>query len=253
MILLDRYDVDKKLLDACKERCLLLARIDDASPQLFKDRISDVIINGNAYANKKLYDSIARDGLHLLAGGRFVPMDRRMCRARRKYRVRKNIKNIVVTFGGSDSNYTLEICKKIASLDLNTNILVLNGARLKSELIHLKKLQLMPFVGNMHEILMKSDVIICSSSSTCWQAAAIGVPCITFQTAGNQQRVFEYVKKTKIGMAMGESSIDDGMLEKAIRQLNYAKRKTFSSAARKAIDCRGSLRIAAYLHRLLIA
>lgn len=252
MILLDLYDVDNDLLATCKRKCRLLARIDDASPSLFKDRISDVIINGNSYADKKLYGSIMRSGLCLLAGSRFVPMDRKMCRARRKYRVRKNVRNITVTFGGADRDYTIRVCKKITSLDLDANIVVLNGASLKHELGHSGKLKLLPFVDNMHEILLKSDIIVCSSSSTIWQAAAVGVPCITFQTADNQLRIFENVKKKKTGIALPEGSIDDGMLEKAIRQLNYSKRKTVSKAARKTVDCRGSQRIAAHLHRLLI-
>lgn len=252
MILLDRYDVDNDMLATYKRKCRVLARIDDASPNLFKDSISDVIINGNSYADKKLYSSIMRSGLSLLAGSRFVPMDTKMCLARRKYRVRKDIRNITVTFGGADSDYTVRVCEKVASLDLDANILVLDGARLKRELGSSGKLKLLPFVDNMHEILLKSDVIVCSSSSTCWQAAAVGVPSITFQTADNQLRIFEYTKKKKTGIALPESSIDDGMLEKAIRQLDYSKRKTLSKAARKTVDGRGSQRIAAHLHRLLI-
>jgi spore coat polysaccharide biosynthesis predicted glycosyltransferase SpsG len=81
----------------------------------------------------------------------------------------------------------------------------------------------------------------------------VGVPCITFQTAKNQLRIFEYIRKTKIGIALSEGSIEDGTLEKAIRQLSYNTRRTFSKASRKKVDCRGSQRIAAHLHRLLIS
>ncbi len=249
MIIVDRYDVDNKMLVAYRRKCRLLARMDDASPRLFNDQTSDIIINGNAYANEKLYSSMARKDVNLLAGRGFVPMDRKICRARSKYRVRKNIKNIVVTFGGADKRYTLRVCKKMASLSLDANILVLNGTRLKRKLGRSSPLKLLPFVSNISEILQESDVIICSSSSTCWQAAAVGVPCITFQTADNQLRVFEYVKKSKIGIALPEI----GMLDTAIRQLSYGRRKTLSRAARKTVDCRGSQRIAARLHRLLVA
>jgi UDP-2,4-diacetamido-2,4,6-trideoxy-beta-L-altropyranose hydrolase len=253
MILLDRYDVDNAVLAAYKRKCRLLARIDDASPRLFKDQISDIIINGNLYADKKLYRSIMRNSLFLLVGGHFVPMDRRMCLARRRYVVRKNVRNITLTFGGADTHYLLWVCKKLASLDLDANITVLNGTRLESKLLRSGRLNLLPFVDNMHQVLLRSDIIICSSSSTCWQAAAVGVPCITFQTAKNQLRIFEYVRKTKIGIALCESSIQDGTLEKAIRQLNYSRRRTLSKASRKKVDCRGSQRIAAQLHRLLIS
>jgi spore coat polysaccharide biosynthesis predicted glycosyltransferase SpsG len=253
MIFLDRYEIDNDVLTIYKRKCRILARLDDASPDLFKDRISDVIINGNAYADEKLYDGIARRGLTLLVGGRFVPMDRKICRARSRYRVRKNVRNIVVTIGGTDRDYTVRICKKVASMDLDANIVVLNGARLKSRLGDSGRLKLLPFVNNIHEILRGSDIIVCSSSSTYWQAAAVGIPCITFKTADNQLRIFEYAMKTKIGIALPESSIEDGTLEKAIRQMTYRKRTTISKVARETVDCKGSQRIAAHLHRLLIS
>lgn len=252
MILVDRYDVHNDMLAMHKRKCRLLARIDDAFPHLLNDRISDVIINGNSYANKKLYRNIARKGLHLLLGSRFIPMDRKMCFARRKYQVRRNVKNITVTFGGADTNYTSRICKKVAALDLNANIIVPNGARLEHKLaIYSSKLDLLPFVDNMHDILQKSDIIICSSSSTYWQSAAVGVPCIAFQTADNQLNIFQYIKRTRLGIALPENSINDGILDKAITQLDYGRRRALSVAMRKTVDCRGSERIATYLHKLV--
>jgi UDP-2,4-diacetamido-2,4,6-trideoxy-beta-L-altropyranose hydrolase len=249
MIIVDRYDMDNKTLGEYKKKCRLLARIDDAAPQLFNDRISDIIINGNAYASEKLYEGISRKFLCILAGGRFVPMDKKMCHARSRYRVRKNVRTITVTFGGADTDYTLRFCREIASLNLDADVLMPNGASLRHNLGHLNRIKLLPFVDNMHQILQRSDLIICSASSTCWQAAAVGVPIITFQTADNQTHIFEYVKKTKIGIALSET----GKVGGAIKQLNYRKRRALSRSARKTVDCKGAQRIAARLHRLLDA
>lgn len=249
MIIIDRYDIDNKMLGKYKKKCRLLARIDDAAPRLFNDRVSDIIINGNAYASQKLYGTISREDLSILTGGRFVPMDRKMCHARSEYRVRKNVRTITVTFGGSGIDHTLRFCREIASLNLNADILVPSGASLRRNLEHLNRIKLLPLVDNMHQIFQRSDLIICSASSTCWQAAAVGVPIITFQTADNQMHIFEYVKKTKIGIAM----TDVGKIEEAIKQLNYRKRKALSRSARKIVDCKGAQRIAAHLNRLLNA
>jgi spore coat polysaccharide biosynthesis predicted glycosyltransferase SpsG len=249
MIIVDRYGVDNATLARYKKKCRLLASMDDASPRPFRDRISDVIINGNAYGNERLYGSILRDNLNILAGGRYVPMDRRMCRARNRYHVRKTVSKITVTFGGADSRYTLQICKKIAAMNLDADITVLNGIRLKRKLGRQSRLRLLPIVDNMHEILLQSDVIVCSASSTCWQAAAVGVPCIVFQTADNQRRIFQYVRKAGIGIALTKIE----MLEKAIGQMSYDRRSVMSRAARKVVGCEGSQRIAARLHRLLVS
>ncbi len=249
MIIVDRYDIDNKMLANYKKKCRLLARIDDAAPHLFNDQVSDIIINGNAYADTRLYEDIRRKTLTLLAGSKFVPMDRKMCQARSKYSVKKNIMTITVTFGGANRNHTLQVAKEIASMDLDADILVLNGASLWHELGRIKKIKLLPFVDDIHKILQRSDLIICSASSTCWQAAAVGVPLIVFQTADNQVHVFGYIKRTKIGIALRKV----GMLEKAIKQMDYNKRKALSSSARNAVDCKGAQRIAESIHRLLSA
>jgi spore coat polysaccharide biosynthesis predicted glycosyltransferase SpsG len=248
MIIVDRYDVNNEMLAEYKKKCKLLARIDDASPHLFNDQISDIIINGNAYANKKLYDGISRRTLNLIGGGRFIPMDTKMCLARSKYRVRKNIRTVIVTFGGTDTDHVLRFCEKIASLDLDVEVLVPNGISLQRKLDR-SKIKPLPFVDNMHQILQRADLVICSASSTCWQAAAVGVPFIAYQTADNQMLIFEYIKKSKIGIALPEAT----MLKKVIKQLNYGKRKALYRSARRTVDCKGAQRIAMRLHKLLVA
>jgi UDP-2,4-diacetamido-2,4,6-trideoxy-beta-L-altropyranose hydrolase len=247
MIIIDKYYINENFLTSYKKQCKILARIDDSSPMII-DRVSDVIINGNPYASLKTYDRFVRKDCRLIIGRDFIPMDRKFCRIREIYRIRKSINNIAITFGASDNsmNYAYKVSKKIMMSDLQANILVLNGEKLKDKLDHVnvKRLKLLPLIDNIDEVFMKTDIVVCSSSTTCWQLAAIGIPFIAFKTADNQSLAFEYIKRTKIGIALENDAISNGELEREIKGLDKYKRQSLSKNSRKNIDCKGSERIA---------
>jgi spore coat polysaccharide biosynthesis predicted glycosyltransferase SpsG len=46
MIIVDKYNVREPILTSYKKKCNILVRIDDASPAVIKDMVSDVLING---------------------------------------------------------------------------------------------------------------------------------------------------------------------------------------------------------------
>lgn len=256
IFIIDKYDTDESFLSSCKKYCRTLVRIDDAAPTTNKDRISDVIVNGNPYADAKHYNGFVRGNCHLIVGRDFIPMDTKFCRTRKIYHIRENISNIVVAFGASNKGkaYSYDVSKKVMALDLSASLHVLDGEKLREKFDHLypKRLKLLPLVENVHHIFSKSDIAICSSSTTCWQLAAIGVPFIAFKTADNQLLAFNYIMRTRLGIALDRDAISNGKLEKEIRNLNKRKRELLSKKSRDNIDCRGSQRIAHKLNELAL-
>jgi UDP-2,4-diacetamido-2,4,6-trideoxy-beta-L-altropyranose hydrolase len=260
MIIVDKYYINDPILNSYKKKCKILVRIDDAAPFMIRDRISDVLINGNPYAYGNLYDGFVRKDCHLIVGGNFVPMDRRFCAVRNRYRIRKMMNNIAISFGSSYRgimDYTYEITKRVILSNLSVNIFVLNGKALNDRFDRIavhrlkSKLKLLPFIDDVGSVFAKADIIICSASTTCWQVAAIGIPFIVFQTADNQALAFEYIQRTKIGIALDNDSIRNGGLEREILALNRAKRAFYSEKSRKKIDCKGSERIAKELSKII--
>ena len=224
-----------------------------AAPVITKDRISDVLINGNPYAHVNLYDGLVKKDCYLIVGQNFIPMDMRLCQFRKEYRVKKTMKNVAITFGSSKMgimNFAYKVCRAVVFSNLCVNVIVLNGSKLKNKFSGTvaeglkSKLKLLPFVDNIGSVFSKADIVISSASTTCWQLAAIGVPFIVFQTASNQSLAFEYVRRTKIGIALDCDLISNGGLEREILRLNRSKREFYSGKSRKNIDCRGSERIA---------
>jgi spore coat polysaccharide biosynthesis predicted glycosyltransferase SpsG len=246
IIVVDRYQVDERFLLSLKEKCDVLARIDDASP-LIEDKVSDILINSNPNAKENLYDNLLRPNCYLILGKDFVPMEEKFCRLRDEYKIRPSIRNITLTFGGSDNKELIKkVCERVNGMRTFAKIFVLNGTILKSELreTFLPNLELLPLVKNIEYIFSMSDLVICSAGTTCWQLCAIGIPFICFQTADNQEHNYNYIKNMNIGIALEQDALSNGIFEKELNNLNLSKRQSLYSESRQRIDCKGSDRIA---------
>ncbi|HKR74862.1 MAG TPA: glycosyltransferase, partial [Candidatus Nitrosocosmicus sp.] len=212
LIIVDKYDIDKKFLQTAKTWCNLLARVDDAY-SLFDDKITDIIINCNPYAKEDLYEGIVRQDSHLILGAEYVPMDSKFCRLRNEYRLKNTIENITLTFGGSQNiDFVKRVCERIQTKNYYTNIFVLNGTKLKDSLRNTAalNLKLLPLISNIEEVLSVSDLVVCAASTTCWQLCASGIPFICFKTADNQKHNYDYIKNSKVGIALENTAIHDG-------------------------------------------
>jgi spore coat polysaccharide biosynthesis predicted glycosyltransferase SpsG len=253
LLVLDKYDVNEKKLRFYKKQCRMLVRLDDASP-IIQDRISDVIINGNPYGAEELYEGLVRKECYVFAGPEFIPMDKRFCDARNRYRIRKKVREITITFGGTDDSYAYLICRRIMAKRLAPHLTLLNGEKLAKRFssVDREKISLLSIVEDVQRVFLKSDIVICSSGSTCWQLAAMGVPYVAFQRADNQSLAFRYICDSNIAIALEDAAINDGTLEQTLASMDNRTRRMMSKKSRGIVDCRGAARIARILKRLAL-
>lgn len=254
MIIIDKYDIDEKLLQFLKKKCSILVRIDDGYPELFKDTVSDIIINPNPYGNETDYINHAKRDCHLIVGKNFIPMDQSFCDLRNTFCIRDEMQNLVIAFGASDNiEWPQKILQEIVDYQLFSHIYVLNGKPLENSLdLRIdKRIKLLPIMDNVAKLFSISDLVICSSSTICWQLSTIGLPFIAFQTAKNQTGNFKYIRQTGYGVALREHSIRNGDLKRHVIELDKPKRLYFYENARKDIPCDGSSRIAQQLDSFL--
>lgn len=247
MIVLDKYNIAKSSLSTYKQMCDVLVRIDDASPTRIIDKVSDVIINGNPYANKGIYETNVKKDCLVVAGPDFVPMSNRFCDTRKKYKVRHNINKVLITFGGSKIGvkYAQRICMSLLESKPKFGFLILNAGETS---ITSNQVRFIGFKDDIERIMFEVDIAITSSGSTCWQLAAIGVPFIAFKIASNQRKVFEYLLQKRVGIALPMISMNRQALTKTLDKLTYTRRKKIWMHTRSLIDCGGSKRIAKLLH-----
>jgi spore coat polysaccharide biosynthesis predicted glycosyltransferase SpsG len=253
LIIIDKYQIDEQFLNGIKMKCRLLAKIDDAFP-LYKDHISDVLINCNPYAEKSLYKGLLRNDCTLILGKDFFPMEQKFCRLREQYSIRRSIKSVTLTFGAADNREIVRnICERLNALKKFDNIYILNGEFLNTSfsLSAVSAIKLLPLLKNVEDIFSQSDLVICSASTTCWQLCAIGIPLVCFQTVDNQSHNFNYIKGNGVAVALDMKSLDEGRLEEELSNMDLKKREAFYLRSRQLIDCKGSERIAVRLTELM--
>ncbi|MGB7676659.1 MAG: hypothetical protein WBL54_09060, partial [Nitrososphaeraceae archaeon] len=216
------------------------------------DRFSDVIINGNPYGKEETYRGRVRNDCLLLVGPDYIPMDKNFCFVRNRYKIRTEVKQILITFGVSARGviFGREICRMISDSNTNEESLILKGTR--PEQTGSINVKFVPFTEKIYDVFSDSDIAVCSSSSTCWQLAAVGVPFITFMTAQNQSAAFDHVQLRKIGIALQHEAIENGKLLDTINTLTYDQRQEYSLRGRRVIDCKGAQRIVKKLHELIL-
>jgi len=194
-VVLDGYHFDAAYQQAVRGSGRPLLVVDDCGH--LPHYQADILLNQNAHAGEIAYDATAETvrlmGLrYLLLRQEFFSGNRGggdvVGRARR----------LLVTLGGADAcNVTAKVIDALLHLkvpDLEARIVVgaLNPHRRELE-EHLRKAsfegELLTSVDDMASLMRWADLAISGAGSTCWELAAMGVPCVVTVLADNQERL----------------------------------------------------------------
>ena len=143
----------------------------------------------------------------LLLGPKYSLLDKNYSDLRKKIKIKNNkkIKNILVTFGGTNmKNLISKIisvfnCKELHKI----NLTIITKERHIDSLKHKKNLnqpsiKFMPLVKNLSQYILKSDFCIGAGGTTNWERMCLGVPTLVFPIAPNQVEISNNLKKKKL-------------------------------------------------------
>ena len=134
-----------------------------------------------------------------------------------KYYLRKNVKQIAITFGGTDPTnktfYVLQTLMKLNLLNVTINVILGIGYSKKIELKKLIdkmskngfKINLVEKSDNISEFLRHSDFVITSNGRTVFEIAAMKIPMIAI-AVNKRERTHSFVARTKCGFQLNSSS-----------------------------------------------
>lgn len=137
-----------------------------------------------------------------------------------KKRITPNVKNVLITFGGTDPNNITQFvtnCLKNYS-DLNIEIIVGIGyskiETLKKEFESFKNIKIHSSVNNMSKHILKADIVITSNGRTTYEIASIGVPAIAIcQNEREIKHTFGEVTKTIINLGLFDNITSNKFIE----------------------------------------
>ena len=246
-ILIDTYYVTSRYLDEINELCKVYY-IDDL---VAFDYPVYSVINYNISIEKKAYNYAKK----LLLGGKYTPLRKQFSEV--DFVVRKEVKDILITTGGTDYYHiTKNIINQgnsIFGTNINLHIIVGNWNEDREEIKSLaadnSRINLYENVSDMADIMAKCDIAITACGTTLCELCAVGIPTIAFSIADNQKPQANSFNDEGVIDYIGDIRSETDFYRKLERSLsdmisNYNVRENYSARMKATIDGLGSNRIA---------
>ena len=198
-LIVDSYALDEIWHKQLRLYTKKIVVIDDLANRNFD---CDILLNQNIGAQKKDYKRKVSNNCKLLLGCDYALLRPEFsglrARTLEKRRNTKEIKNILVSVGGSDvDNITYDILQQ---LDGGFNIVVVLGSssphnKMIENYAKDKGIRVVINAENMSELMFEADLAIGAGGSTSWERCCLGLPTLLFVTAENQRIVAEDLER----------------------------------------------------------
>jgi UDP-2,4-diacetamido-2,4,6-trideoxy-beta-L-altropyranose hydrolase len=161
-----------------------------------------LVLNQNLGSQAEDYKKKVSDNCKLLLGCNYALLrpefSKMRERALKKRKSTKEIKNILISFGGSDiDNITYEILQQIN--DSFNVVVILGGASTHNimikDYVKDKNIAVIISADNMVELMLNTDLAIGAGGSTSWERCCLGLPTLLYVLAENQKEIAKNLEK----------------------------------------------------------
>lgn len=230
VIIIDDLEIEEEFAKNIKDLCNKLVLFDNSNPSSNKyaDVVVNVVISRSGFKNRKYVDE--ENKTLYLYGPKYLILRDEFYKAKEisKRRINKEkTKNILITFGGSDSsNLTCMVLKELSS-NLNgyfINVVLgpkfshtdkLNDILVEHNIKN--KIKIYKNINNMAELMKNVDLIITSPGMTMFEALFLGISVVVLYQNELQKKYYDnHLKKifNKENTLLRESYyIDDRKLD----------------------------------------
>ena len=257
VFLLDSYQTTEKYVRELKTRLnknhIQLALMEDYGNSPYH---ADILINYNIYGTDFSYE---KNAPKTLLGCRYMPL--RQAFVQQKYEVREQVKNLLITTGGSDTyRIGAQLAKQLADKQfadnskLSLHIVCGKFSQSREELLQLanqkENITIHTDVKEMWTLMSGCDAAISAAGTTLYELCAIGIPTICFSFAENQTLPgTAFAAHTPIPYAGDYEQNPNAMFATILTKLEdlctmpKAERKQISSQLKTTVDGKGPQRI----------
>lgn len=243
LLITDSYDVDENYFEQAKKYVEYTAYIDDIAS--FECPV-DLIVNQNINALDLNYSQEYK-----LLGLKYL-MIRDEFKNLPPKPIEKQVKDIMVTVGGSDpAEFTKVLIRWM--VDLNFTFHVIVGPSFKNKEyfknIHYDNIRFY-FNPRMSDIMKVCDLAVSASGSSMYELLACGVPVLGVVIADNQLDISKKLENMDLVENLGwYGDLDEGSFKSRLIDLchNCSLRKERSVRGQKLIDGLGARRIADFI------
>jgi UDP-2,4-diacetamido-2,4,6-trideoxy-beta-L-altropyranose hydrolase len=210
IMIVDNYALNEIWHKKLRQYAKKILVIDDLADRKFD---CDLLLNQNL--GSKLYDykNKVPKSCILLLGCDYALLRPEFKKLRKKAIDKrkdvKEIRNILVSMGGSDlNNITYDI---LGQLDDKFKIVVVLGAfsphnRMIKDYAIDKNIEVIIAADNMAQLMLEADLAIGASGSTNWERLCLGLPSLIFTVAKNQRKFSKYLDELGLIRLLGDVS-----------------------------------------------
>lgn len=210
----------------------------------------DFVLHGSPGALQKVYHPLKKNPeLKFLLGADFVVVNDAFRLARKRVKLRKELKRILVCFGGSDNS---SLIKKVASAlqpyaqkDITVKVIT-NSANNEKLLASYPDIVFEASSKNIVDEMLIADLGIIAPGTMSYEAACLGLPVLLVTIADNQIINAQgwVAKKTAIHLGFAKN-LTENEIEKNVVLLsrNPQYLKEMSSKAFNTVDGKGAMRV----------
>ena len=246
LLVVDSYALDEAWHKQLEPHTKKIMVIDDLADREFD---CDVLLNQNLASKQGDYQGKVPSDCELLLGCEYALLRPEFAafrkRALEKRKKTQEIKNILISMGGSDKkNITYNVLQQLN--DGFNIVVVLSSASLHREMImdyvKGKNIEVIINADNMAELMLDADLAIGAGGSTSWERCCLGLPTLLFVTAENQKVIAENLER--LGAVMIVRSLKDDL---QMIVSNFDLWRTMSEKSQAICDGFGVKRIKIWL------
>jgi UDP-2,4-diacetamido-2,4,6-trideoxy-beta-L-altropyranose hydrolase len=281
---LRQYAIDPIIMDWVKEKNKILRMAQDSDliivdsykapvnfyESLYKQRIDshlvaiddynrinyavDTVINPSVYGDRLSYKVNASSRTKYLTGKNYVILRKEFLRVPKK-NIRKDVKDILITFGGiSHPDLVNKVIKTLSrSFPMITYHAVMpSGTFNPFNISDTTKVKIYSRLSalDMRNLMLKCDIAISGGGQTTYELARVGIPAISVCLARNQKLNVEFWKKIgfiKYAGHSGSKNVVFAILKQVKSLMDYKERAKRSNIGSKVVDGKGMIRVSKVL------
>lgn len=215
ILVVDSYSLDEKWHRQLRTYAQKIVVFDDLADREFD---CDILLNQNLGSQKEDYQGKVPSDCELLLGCDYALLRPEFSelrkQAKEKRKDTKEIKNILISMGGSDkNNVTYDILQQLDD-DFNV-IVVLGGASQHKKMIkeYVKgksiKVKVIVNADNMAELMLKADLAIGAGGTTSLERCCLGLPTLLYVLSVNQKVMAENLEN--LGAVITVRNLQDNL------------------------------------------
>lgn len=234
VVIVDKYNLNTEYYKTLGTQNKVILFDDNCTLDFY---YGNIVLNQNAYAKELEYK--CNSSTKLLLGNDYTLL-REEFRMKTPIEVNSDVKNIMITLGGSDDrNLTEIIIKQLIDEEFTIHIIIGQAFIHEAALRKYESDNVILYKNpSISDVMKKSDILICGCGSTIYEGLKLGVPIIGLVLAENQVNLGKYLSKNNIII-----NSDINNIKKNILSLDYEKRCFFSNKGKSIIDGNGYRRV----------